>query len=118
MGVLHCALYSQSLLNDFIRVNLRPSAVTIPCLFASIRGYYSRLRNVNELINSSLDSDALLRLRIAIPKNLLFTNEYAVCAALCCHCPNLRPGVTGHGFQSILNCNHSKPSERRLGSGS
>jgi hypothetical protein len=86
--------------------------------FVCIRGNHLRLRNVNELINCSLDPEALFRLRIAIPEGLLLAHENAVGAALGRHCANLRPGVTRHGFQPILNRHHSKPSERRLRGGS
>jgi hypothetical protein len=78
----------------------------------------SRLRNVNELINGALDPNALFCLRIPMPEGLLSAHENAVGTALCRHGTNLRPGITGHGFQAILNRNHSKPSERRFGGGS
>jgi len=50
--------------------------------FVSIRGYYSRSGYVHELVDCTLDPDALFSLRIAIPENLLLPNENAVCAAL------------------------------------
>jgi hypothetical protein len=99
-----------------IRVHLRLSSFTSRP-FVSIRGRHSRLRNVNELINRPLDPDALFRSRIAIPEGLLLAHENAVGTALSRRCTNLRPGVTRHGFQAILNRHHSKPSERGLRGG-